>query len=142
MKYRQKDINLNIGVGKPRKLTYHIFEEPAVNTFNEELAKEYAKHYRLVDKKVLEVKPLSEILNDYMPKNTDIDFMNIDVEGMDLEVLESNDWYKYRPKIILVEVLNISSIEDIIKHEITMFLRKKGYALFAKSFNTCFFKER
>ncbi|MCS6954957.1 MAG: FkbM family methyltransferase [Candidatus Calescibacterium sp.] len=91
---------------------------------------------------VLEVKPLSEILDDYLPKNTDIDFMNIDVEGMDLEVLETNDWDKYRPKIILVEILNISSIEDLTKHEITKFLQKKGYVPFAKSFYTCFFKER
>ena len=26
-----------------------------------------------------------------------IDFMNVDVEGHDLEVLESNDWQRFRP---------------------------------------------
>jgi hypothetical protein len=29
--------------------------------------------------------------------------LNIDAEGMDLEVLKSNDWTRFKPKVILVE---------------------------------------
>jgi hypothetical protein len=36
-------------------------------------------------------------------KSTQIDFMNIDVEGLDLEVLKSNNVNKYIPEYILVE---------------------------------------
>jgi hypothetical protein len=32
-----------------------------------------------------------------------IDFMSFDLEGMDLNVLKSKNWTKYRPKIVLTE---------------------------------------
>jgi hypothetical protein len=46
---------------------------------------------------------LREILDEYLPVRQKVDFMNVDVEGKDLEVLESNDWVKYRPTLVVVE---------------------------------------
>ena len=51
---------------------------------------------------------MSKILDIYLNNNNDIDFLNIDAEGSDLDVLKSNDWSKYRPKFVLVEILNSS----------------------------------
>ncbi|MCW5198181.1 FkbM family methyltransferase [Desulfobulbus sp. F3] len=36
-------------------------------------------------------------------KKIDIDFLSVDAEGVDLKVLKSNDWNKYRPYIVLAE---------------------------------------
>ena len=47
--------------------------------------------------------PLSRILDAHLPEGQEIDFLSVDCEGHDHEVLESNDWSKYRPKVVLVE---------------------------------------
>jgi hypothetical protein len=66
--------------------------------------------------------------------------MSVDVEGLDFEVLKSNDWIKYRPKIVLAEILS-SSMHDIDKSNIGRLMRDVGYVIYAKCMNTVFFKE-
>lgn len=38
-----------------------------------------------------------------MPAKTTVDFLDIDCEGHDLAILQSNDWNRFRPTVILVE---------------------------------------
>lgn len=47
--------------------------------------------------------PLSSILDEHLPSGQEIDLLDVDCEGHDLEVLKSNDWDRYRPKVILAE---------------------------------------
>jgi FkbM family methyltransferase len=142
--FRPGDINLEIAIGeKEEVLTFYIFNEPGLNTFDPKLAQ--SRHglrgeYFITNTVPVNVFPLSKILDNYLPKGQKIDFLNIDVEGKDFEVLKSNNWEKYRPKIILVEILN-SSLQEIYQNPIFIFLQKLGYTFFAKTYNTCFFIE-
>ena len=86
------------------------------------------------------MRPLSSVLDHNLLKGQKIDFISIDVEGLDLEVLKSNDWSKYRPKFVLVEILS-SGLHEIENSEIGQFLSDAGYAVSAKCVNTVFFKE-
>lgn len=107
-KYRPGDTNLEIPVGKDEeKLKYYIFNEPALNTFDESRIEGILQkpEYSLLDKIEIQIRSLKSILDEYLPKGQCIDFMSVDVEGLDFEVLKSNDWEKYRPKILLVEAL-------------------------------------
>ncbi|MCJ0742378.1 FkbM family methyltransferase [Pedobacter montanisoli] len=81
---------------------------------------------------------LSSILDEHLPKGQSIDFLTIDAEGLDFQVLESNNWSKYCPKIVLVE--NELSIQEIIKADIDAFMEKQGYQLYAKTVKTYFYK--
>ena len=140
---RPKDINLEIPVSdKKQVLTYHIFNEPALNTFSLEEAqkKDGLRDYKIIQKIELETLPLSEILDKYLPENTEIDFLTIDVEGLDFAVLRSNNWNKYRPNLILIESLR-NSLEEMNENEIYQFLKAEGYQIFAKTINTMFFKK-
>lgn len=142
-RYRPNDINIQAAVGKKGVLKYYIFDEPALNTFDEYLAKEREKAgYRVVSTINIELIPLSEILKVYLPKNTKIDFMNIDCEGYDFEVLQTNDWETYRPIILLIEVIPSHNIEDLFNHPIHKYLCEKDYLLFAKCYNTCIYVEK
>jgi hypothetical protein len=47
--------------------------------------------------------PLEKILDGYISKETVINFLSVDCEGHDIEVLASNNWTKYRPEVVLVE---------------------------------------
>jgi len=45
---------------------------------------------------------LASILDEYRPANP-VEFLNVDCEGHDLEVLKSNDWSRHRPLMLGVE---------------------------------------
>jgi FkbM family methyltransferase len=104
-KHRKRDINLLLGVaGAEEVLRLHRFDEGALNTFSEEFKElrinQGADYRDCID---ISVRPLRDIFDEYLPKGQDIDVLDIDVEGKDVEVLKSNNWVKYRPKIILIE---------------------------------------
>ena len=138
---RSMDINLQLGVSDSKgSITYYSFDEPALNTFDEEIVKSRLTNtqYKLIGKYDVPVVRLDHILAMYLPPNTQIVFLSIDVEGFDFLVLKSNDWECYRPKYVLVEALD-SSLEDLMRGEIFEFMKRQQYMLFAKTSNTLFF---
>ena len=70
-----------------------------------------------------------------------IDILNVDVEGHDLSVLQSNDWNKYRPKVVLVESLHYE-LAEVSKDAVFGFLAVLGYRLISKALRTLFFVDR
>jgi FkbM family methyltransferase len=141
-KYRRRDINLELGVAQQESiLDYYIFNEPALNTFSVKVTQKHKSNKNYYVKKIIKikVKPLREIL-DYHLKNRKIDFLNVDVEGFDLNVLQSNDWSKYRPRFVLAEILG-NSLLSINKNKVVQFMRKHGYKVCAKQMNTVFFED-
>lgn len=140
--YRSKDINLEIPISnRPQNLTYHLFDEPALNGFSNKLSQKRNKtsNYRLLSTIELKTDTLSNVLDKYLKDDQKIDFMTIDVEGLDFDVLKSLDLKKFRPKIILIEILD-KSIDTLIENEVHKYLKEKKYSFFAKTFNTNFFK--
>lgn len=139
---RPDDINLEIAVAdNPGHYQYYQFEESALNTLDNNLANEYISQDRVLLSTVeVETKRLKDIFDNYLPAGTDIDLLNIDVEGFDYEVLISNDWSKFRPEIVLTESLEFKSLDNLDQCKVCRFLYKKEYKLIAKTFNTLFFK--
>lgn len=142
-KFRTRDINLEIPISDgEQKLKYYVFDERALNSFSGSLSKariengNVSLYYTLK----LTTKRLSFVLDDYIKNNREIDFLSVDVEGLDFSVLKSNNWNKYKPKVILVEI-SANSIEGIIDHKISTFLRREGYIIYAKTANTVVFMD-
>lgn len=101
---RKRDINLNIGVRKTSgKARFYEFEVDGLSTFSKtEADKNVQLGYKI--KQILEIPAwtLTEV-DSKICLLLNIDFISIDTEGLDLEVLESNDWKKFRPTIVCVE---------------------------------------
>lgn len=140
--FRSKDINLNIGISDHQgKLTFYCFNEPALNGFSKELSEERnntSKKYKIIKEVDVETYPLSDILDKYVPAGQKIDFLTIDVEGLDLMVLKSNNWDKYKPSYILVEdKIDFTNLSD---SEVYRYLDEHGYKMVAKTLRTLFFK--
>lgn len=137
---RSRDITIECGVGAQKGvLKYFAFNEPALNTFSEQEAKKKDVHpYHIIKTLQIPVITLKQILDDNMPGGTQIDFMTIDVEGFDHEVISSNDWNLYRPRVVLVELLN-TDIQDLTSNPTAQLLRQRNYRVFAKTYNTFFF---
>ena len=140
-KLRPRDINLEIAISeKEQILTYYMFNEPALNGFSKTIStKRQTEEYQIVNTIDVSSFPLSKILNEHLPFEQKIDFLSVDVEGLDLQVLESNDWDKYRPKVVLAEVLG-ASLNTIKQDPVYKYLTNQGYILFSKLIHTCIFK--
>jgi len=140
--FRKRDINLNIGIGPEKtKLKFYCFNEPALNSFSEEVSKRIdaeSGKYKIIKELDIDVLPLSDVLDQYLPANTTIDFLSIDVEGLDYQVLLSNNWDKYKPGVILVEE-NVN-VDDLNHSPIYKFLKERGYTFFAKTLRTCVYR--
>ena len=48
---------------------------------------------------------LARVCSDYIPDGVDIDFLKIDLEGAEAEVLRGANWQKYRPKVVVIEAI-------------------------------------
>jgi FkbM family methyltransferase len=141
---RPRDINLEMGIGSSDgELDYYVFNEPALNGFSKELSEQRLEAdtaCMLQEVVKVQVQPLSQMLDRHLNSGQEIDFMTVDVEGLDFDVLKSNDWSKYRPKFVLAEILG-SSLHEIEQSEIGQFMRDQNYVLYAKCMNTVFFKD-
>ena len=140
---RPRDINLEIPISdKSEILTYYEFDEPALNSFSLPLSQERitTTNYKIVAETQLKTQTLAEVLDKHLPPEQKIDFLSIDVEGLDYQVMSSNNWDKYKPKVILVEDLELSSLKNINTSKVCLFLEERGYVLLAKTMRTLIFK--
>jgi FkbM family methyltransferase len=139
-RFRPRDINIECGVGgSAGKLNFYRFNEPALNTFDATEAQHKNKPpYQLLDTVKVTVERLDTLLARHLPPKQQIDFLSIDVEGKDCEVLQSNDWQHYRPRFILAETLRTDML-SLGECPVVQFMLSVGYCPVAKAYNTSFF---
>lgn len=131
--HRSEDVFVNKGIGRNKELRdYYILESDERNTFS----KDYIKHFSLSNQAStlykVEMIPLKELLEDNDYINKPIHFMSIDCEGFEMEVLESNDWFKFRPIYILLESHEVDLLADLKSPEVE-FLSLNNYELIGKT---------
>lgn len=131
-RYRPRDKVIEAGVSK---------SAGSLNTFDEAVAsqRDDLRSYKI--EQVIEVSTdrLDTLL---LGANlcASIDFLSIDVEGFDLQVLESNDWNIYQPKIIIVEALDVATkYMDLMSDPVVNYLIDKQYIFYAKTGNSLIF---
>jgi FkbM family methyltransferase len=102
---RPEDVNLNFGVGKESGYMkfYMVDEHSGRNSFDYETVAAFVADYPQFEiKEVIDlpVRTVHELLNNIPVP----DFMTIDVEGLDYDILKSIDFQRYPFKVICVEV--------------------------------------
>lgn len=135
LKVRPRDRFVGMGVAlKKDVLEYMEFEDSATNTFSKKQADRNTKEAgrKFVRKINLVVMPLRDILASNSMEGVEIDLMSVDVEGMDLPVLKSNDWSKFRPKVLICEDLDFD-IENPLKSALMKYVGGLGYKLVDKT---------
>jgi FkbM family methyltransferase len=138
---RPRDINIEAALSSDgRRLNYRVFDDAALNTLNDDNANWAIKQgYRVLKQRIIETQTLAAVLNAYLKPGQAIDFMSVDVEGMDLEVLMGNDWVKYRPAYIVAEAFGISW-NSIAELPLNVFMESIGYSRCAKTVNSVIYE--
>jgi len=102
-KARSGDLNLNLAISnKSKKIKYYFRKKiNMLNTINQN----FAKNYFLKGFKTSYIQ--SQTLNFILKKfkySQKIDFLNLDIEGNEINALKSLNFKKYEPKVICVEI--------------------------------------
>ena len=126
---RPRDKYLKMGIAERSGfLDYYIYDNPFLNSFSREESQKNAEALgaKFTGQIAIPVDTLASILSKEMSNSDSIDFMSIDTEGYDLEVLRSNDWTRYRPKFLMVEI-NKNNVVDLTDEPVVVYLRSKNY---------------
>ena len=120
---RPDDININAAVSDTDGVItyYHQKKISQLNTIKKKEAKK--RMQGLIKEKKVKSQRLTTILNNSKFINRRIDFLNIDLEGADIDALKSLDFNIYRPKIICIEIID----QIIEQSEIFNYLRNLNY---------------
>ncbi|MDR1930757.1 MAG: FkbM family methyltransferase [Treponema sp.] len=145
-KIRKRDINLEIGISeKSAESEYYSFKySDDMNSFNEALSKERMNRGDEI-KEIIKIKVFSinEILEKYLPKCQRIDFITIDIEGHEFQIIKTLDFKKYSPRFFLVEDYFIDN--DFMEYkdtELYIFLKERGYVVVGKTIWTILFEKK
>jgi FkbM family methyltransferase len=139
---RPRDSYLPVGCGNQKFADLQIFHPSAAsNTFSESFSHEITESqgYEVSQTLSIPLMTLQEIIESHLRETTQPFLLDIDVEGMDFEVLSSFDFPKgLRPIIILIEDMP-SQIDMILNPRIDNYLTKHGYKLVARTIVTAIY---
>ena len=146
---RKKDTCINAGVAfdEKKEANFYIFPKKVhgLNTFSKDEADfwEQTGNTEIGRHKVQQIVKIPLVsINELMEKHFSPhpNFISIDVEGLDLQILKSMDFEKYKPETFCVETLmyGVNNRESKNK-ELISFLESKGYFVYADTYiNTIF----
>ena len=134
---RSGDFNFNGAISskeEERDLFFYHDKSP-INT----LDKKVSEHRKAKVKEVKQIKTttLNSVIEKSFFKNDKFDFLSIDVEGLELEVLKGFDLKKYSPTVIVIEYLDLSTkmleiknlnIDNVLNSELYRFMKINNYS--------------
>ena len=130
--FRKKDLNIQTAVSdkEEERNLFFFHNRSAVNTLSDESgikAKEIKK---------IKTRSLNSIIENSRFKNKKINYVSIDVEGFELNVLKGFDLNKYKPDLIIIEFIEtrikeyyLQNIDNILDSDIYKFMDKNNYKL-------------
>jgi FkbM family methyltransferase len=125
------------------KKLYFLGDLDSKNTLDLNHKNWLGKHFNINKKdfkiKIVKTKTLNEILN--KNKLYNIDFLNIDIEGHEFEVLKSVNFKKFNIKVICVELINFNKFSRNKKNQLVSLLKKNKYKFVDKSEINYIFKK-
>ncbi|MBL0358569.1 MAG: FkbM family methyltransferase [Chitinophagaceae bacterium] len=141
-------VNAGIGISAAGEADFYLFPNYAngLSTFSEKEARHWEQTGmkglgKIPVEKVIKLPliPVNDILEKYFSSKAP-NFVSIDVEGLDLDILKSLDFAKYQPEVICVETLGYDDQQQTYKlNDIIGYMLTKEYEVYADTrVNTIF----
>jgi FkbM family methyltransferase len=131
--FRTKDININAAISDSEivKKLYFVDELNTQNTLEKNHLTFLKNHHNVSENEIslreIKTKRLDKILDNY--EFYDIDFMNIDVEGHELNILDSINFTKYKIKFICIEMIEHNDLAKLNNEKINILMKKNNFFL-------------
>jgi FkbM family methyltransferase len=132
--FRSNDVNIASCVSNNNGITdlYFYHDKSPINTINKNLTLYHQNKPKKI--KSVKTKTLASIFEDTKFKNEKVNFLSIDTEGNELEVLEGFNLNKYYPDIIVVEFLDLKIKKlELVNQNISSILDSKIYKYMIKN---------
>jgi len=120
---RPEDININSAVSNSEDLVTYYFQKDLSQLGTIKIDEAQKRMQGLIKEKKIRSQKLTTIIENTKYNKRKIDFLNIDSEGADFDILKSLDFDMYRPKLICVEIHDT----NVEKSEINKFLINLNY---------------
>jgi FkbM family methyltransferase len=147
-RFRPADVNLAVGISsKNTEMTFYYQNGGtygSMSSFDEQFARSRAeKMGRSTGSRRVPVRTLNWLLENHLPRRDngsyiDVDFLNIDVEGHEYEILNALDFDRFRPLCLCVEI-HASGIDELQDRPTYQLLQSHGYQMAAWSAPSCIF---
>jgi hypothetical protein len=131
---RPKDFNLCTTIDKDDKEFNLYYDDPfsPLNTLDREFYKKIKKKSNRIFKDItVKSKTIDKIINE-SKINSKIDFINIDVEGRDYEILKNLKIDKLKPSLVSIETHNVDGTESTNYNKIKNFLENNKFITYKR----------
>ena len=122
---RPNDLNYNCAISNKNEFIKLFYQKELSQLSTTEKDQAETVFQGNIKEKKIQAFTLDKILNRDKYKNSKIDFLDIDVEGADLKVLEGLSFDKFKPELVCVEI----HTKKKKKSDIYNFLIDKNYEL-------------
>ena len=122
---RPKDLNYNCAISNKNEIIKLFYQKELSQLSTTERDQAEAVFQGNIKEKEVQAFTLDEILDRDKFKDIKIDFLDIDVEGADLKVLEGLSFDRFKPELVCVEI----HAKEIKQSDVYKFLIKKNYEL-------------
>jgi FkbM family methyltransferase len=107
-KIRPRDISICSAVSDSEKeVVFTRFSVNSISSISPEFVEEFKKNVPVLSEEIVKTKTLTGIFTEQQVPR-EFDFLSIDVEGHDLEVLHGLDLAIFRPKLIIIEMRGLN----------------------------------
>jgi len=129
VKWRPRDVFLNFAVGNQSEYKFTRFHESAISTINQEWKERFVKEGNQILDEITVPGISMRALLEMTPSDTDLDLVNLDIEGGDFEALRSlgsaSNLPKKMPEWFLCE--SPQGVEEALESDSVKFIITLGY---------------
>jgi len=138
---RKRDICINTGVGANSDVEseFFVFDGSSLSTFSPDEVSHLLALGMKIDRTLrIKMMAANDIIKQYLLPSPN--FVSLDVEGSEMDILQQWDFSNYRPEVFCIETLTFSLDNTGNKRkEIIDFMKNKNYFIFADThLNTIF----
>lgn len=125
--------------------TLYRYQDPVINTIDPDqhrhlqaIALRGELFTEFVGKESVRTTSIARILQDNQVPDRSVDFLNLDIEGVELTALQGFPWERQQPQVVAVEIHRLD-LATCAQHPLINFMSKQDYILQSYVFHTAIF---
>lgn len=140
---RDKCLNVGIGISNETQADFYVLKTKTLSTFSRAEAERCDAIGQKIEKVIaIPLVKIDEIVARYFPHSPP-NFVSLDIEGMDFEVIKTFDFSKSRPEIFCIETITFSENNSEEKlSPIIDYMKANDYLAYADTYVNTIFVDR